>query len=85
MFIRVLVLVSELFRTLRKYGHPQDENVTPINLKKLAGIYISTLKFVSFRPELGQSIASFRVTPFKIDQNQNRSIDKVQNLGKERR
>ena len=29
----------------------------------------------------------FSVTPFKIDQNknQNRSIDKVQNLGKERR
>ena len=27
----------------------------------------------------------FSVTPFKIDQNQNRSIDKVQNLGNERR
>ena len=29
----------------------------------------------------------FRITPFKIDQNknQNRSIDKVQNLGNERR
>ena len=26
-------------RTLRKYGQTQDENVTPINLKKLAGIY----------------------------------------------
>jgi len=32
-------------------------------------------------------IAGFRVTPFKIDRNknQNRSIDKVQNLRKERR
>ena len=27
----------------------------------------------------------FSVVPFKIDQNQNRSIDKVQNLGNERR
>ena len=27
----------------------------------------------------------FSVTPFKIDQNQNRSIDKVQNLGNDRR
>ena len=36
---------------------------------------------------LSSSIAGFSVTPFKIDQNkdQNRSIDKVQNLGNERR
>ena len=36
---------------------------------------------------LSSSIAGFGVTPFKIDQNkdQNRSIDKVQNLGNERR
>ena len=27
----------------------------------------------------------FSVVPFKIDQNQNRAIDKVQNLGNERR
>ena len=33
------------------------------------------------------TIAGFQVTPFKIDRNknQNRSIDKVQNLGNERR
>ena len=36
---------------------------------------------------LSSSIAGFSVTPFKIDQNkdENRSIDKVQNLGNERR
>ena len=36
---------------------------------------------------LSSSIAGFSVTPFKIDQNkdQNRSIDKVQSLGNERR
>ena len=36
---------------------------------------------------LSSSIAGFGVTPFKIDQNkdQNRSLDKVQNLGNERR
>ena len=36
---------------------------------------------------LSSSIAGFGVTPFKIDQNkdQNRSIDKVQSLGNERR
>ena len=36
---------------------------------------------------LSSAIAGFGVTPFKIDQNkdQNRSIDKVQNLGNERR
>ena len=35
----------------------------------------------------GQLLLDFSVTPFKIDQNkdQNRSIDKVQNLGNERR
>ena len=41
---------------------------------------------VHLKPD-GISILVFSVTPFKIDQNknQNRSIDKVQNLGKERR
>ena len=46
---------------------------------------LKTLKY--FSGQIRQLLLFFSVTPFKIDQNknQNRSIDKVQNLGNERR
>ena len=43
---------------------------------------------LAFKTDWASSLLVFSVTPFKIDQNlknQNRSVDKVQNLGNERR
>ena len=45
------------------------------NIKRYGPVAITLLKI----------LLVFSVTPFKIDQNQNLSIDKVQNLGNERR
>jgi len=66
------------------------EELTSTPVKNLA-VSLARAAEISLRAEFSAKMSPqllvFSVTPFKIDQNknQNKSIDKVQNLGKERR
>ena len=68
------------------YGSQQILSYFFVNLTSLAKIKHIRLILQRIVTALGLLLV-FSVTPFKIDQNknQNRSIDKVQNLGNERR
>ena len=58
-----------------------------VNTRFHAGIDVQPVTPCSFSPKIIYVLLVFSVTPFKIDQNknQNRPIDKVQNLGNKRR
>ena len=57
-------------------------------MREVRHFHVGTRKIVIFPEQDGwRQLLVFSVTPFKVDRNknQNRSIDKVQNLGDERR
>ena len=66
----------------------RDERKFKGGMRKVRHFHGGTRKIVIFPEQDGwRQLLVFSVTPFKIDRNknQNRSIDKVQNLGDERR
>ena len=69
--------------TVRRHAH---YDVTTLSFSLKNDVRQEPITGYGLLREMTMKLLVFRVTPFKIDQNknQNRSIDKVQNLGNER-